>query len=322
MQEAVQDASSYTPDHDQARYAQTIKDFKERLQTARAAGLPKSKFAFKSGRKIIFPSVTAASSAANGSSSAIDDSDDSTPTQTPTPFSPRQSSRQDATTSYDSEDAEYDELSYKHLISDPTYNNSLSNLRHSVIDLRHPSSPSIPLHATLAVRHVKGSLLVLGVVDGATHVTNVRNCVLLVETGQLRLHDCKDVDVYLVCASRPIIEHSTGIRFAPLPGAYPPHPQHLFKAPPSSTSTSRDGPAQARTNKWDQVDDFNWLKQTPSPNWTVIPEAERIPDSTWKEVVPGTDKLGLTDILNAVGVRNAEKGRSRRGSETCGGDGF
>jgi hypothetical protein len=28
-------------------------------------------------------------------------------------------------------------------------------------------------------------------------------------------------------------------------------------------------------NLWQQVDDFNWLRAQQSPNWQVLPEAER-----------------------------------------------
>jgi hypothetical protein len=28
-------------------------------------------------------------------------------------------------------------------------------------------------------------------------------------------------------------------------------------------------------NQWDQIDDFKWLKAEQSPNWRVLPEAER-----------------------------------------------
>jgi hypothetical protein len=73
---------------------------------------------------------------------------------------------------------------------------------------------------------------------------------------------------------------------------------------------------------WDQVDDFKWLKQEASPNWRVLPEDERVSEEVWTDIVPGDSKHGLTDILKAVGLKDVEKGRSRRGSEAAGGDGF
>jgi Tubulin binding cofactor C len=37
---------------------------------------------------------------------------------------------------------------------------------------------------------------------------------------QFRMHECKNVDVYLSCSSRPIIEDCSGIRFSQLPDTY------------------------------------------------------------------------------------------------------
>ena len=59
-----------------------------------------------------------------------------------------------------------------------------------------------------------------GQVNGPIHVTDVQGSVLVVTCRQFRMHECKNVDVYLSCSSRPIIEGCSGIRFARLPGAY------------------------------------------------------------------------------------------------------
>jgi hypothetical protein len=247
-----------------------------------------------------------------------DDDGAATPRPKITPGSPPKESTYDS----NSGDSVYDDLSYKHLLGNITgHTNLLEDMNHSVIDMRHPTvsghgNPStVP---SFTIKHVKGSLIVLPEVTGATHVTGARNCVLVVETGQLRLHNSRDVTVYLKCKGRPIIEDSAGIKVAPLPERY------AYRRPAASSATIPETvpTAEPLENKWDHVDDFNWLKQTPSPNWRVLREDERVAEEVWKDVVPGTDKIGLTDILKAVGVRNAEKRRSRRGSETCGGDGF
>jgi hypothetical protein len=335
VQEEVQDASSYTPDYDQRKYAQELKDFKEKLQKAKAAGAQRSRFAFKSGRKITPAAPTA-------TSSAIADDEDATPT--PTSAQPGSASSPShntyntelrkpsdlliRTASFSQADSIIiDDQSYIHIILPPTIHDSISdilNLKHCIINMSHPSMHrGTACFPNMNIRDVEDSLLIIGNVQGAAHVTNVRNSVLVVATQQLRMHECEDADIYLTCASHPIIENCKGIRFAPLPQTYSnfersgSHPQGA-----SSTEREGDGTHTRPSNQWDQVDDFNWLKQEPSPNWCVLPEAERVPEETWKEIVPGTDKVGLTDILKAVGVRNAEKGRSRRGSETCGGDGF
>jgi hypothetical protein len=322
VQEEVQDASSWTPDHDQSTYARGLKDFKEKLQKARSAGAPKAKFSFKGGRKITASTPPAAAAAAS-STSAVNDSDATaqsssitTPSSTHSAYNTALRQPSDArlrTTSFSTAEAVLlDDHAYIHIITSgrvPSGGTSaITKLKHCIVNMSHPSACGPASSPNMNIRDVEDSLLVVARVKGATHVTNMRNSVLVLSTGQLRMHDCKDVDVYLSCASHPIIENCQRIRFAPLPEAYA-----NFTAQQSSSS---------QTNQWDQVDDFNWLKQEPSPNWSVLPESGRVTQETWTNIVPGSEKYGLTDILNAVGVRDAEKGRSRRGSETCGGDGF
>jgi hypothetical protein len=55
-------------------------------------------------------------------------------------------------------------------------------------------------------------------------------------------------------------------------------------------------------NQWDQVDDFKWLKAGHSPNWSVLPEEQRLKEEVWTETVPGGPGVGLDDILKKTGV--------------------
>ena len=56
-------------------------------------------------------------------------------------------------------------------------------------------------------------------------------------------------------------------------------------------------------NHWDQVDDFKWLKAEHSPNWSILPETERLQEEVWTTVDPGGQGMGLDDILKKVGIR-------------------
>jgi len=100
-----------------------------------------------------------------------------------------------------------------------TTSGTLSNLRRCIVDMSVPTASERPF-AGLALKNVKESLIVCGHVAGPAHVTNVQNSVIVVACRQFRMHECKNVDVYLQCGSRPIIEDCEGIRFAPLPEAY------------------------------------------------------------------------------------------------------
>ncbi|KAI8232620.1 Tubulin-specific chaperone C [Colletotrichum sp. SAR 10_77] len=63
-----------------------------------------------------------------------------------------------------------------------------------------------------------------------------------------------------------------------------------------------DTPEDPVKNQWDQVDDFKWLKSEPSPNWSVLPEEERLAEEIWTKTVPGEKGKDLHDILKAVGI--------------------
>ncbi|KAL1643720.1 hypothetical protein SLS58_004735 [Diplodia intermedia] len=179
-----------------------------------------------------------------------------------------------------------------HIILPPTASHATSagtiaNVRRCIVDMSQPTaeaSGGAPF-AGLTVKNVRDSLLVCGRVAGAIHITAVEGSVLVVRARQFRMHECKNVDVYLRCDSRPIIEDCAGIRFAPLPETY----------------THEDPSAQP--NLWDQVDDFKWLKAEHSPNWSVLPSELRTSEHVWKDLVPGSPDMGLEEIFEAVKIQ-------------------
>lgn len=167
--------------------------------------------------------------------------------------------------------------------SHATSSGSLTDLSRCIVDMSVPTVAGAPF-AGLALKNIKQSLIIAGQVAGAAHLTGLKNCIVVVESRQVRMHDCQDVDVYLRCMSRPIIEDCKCIRFAPLPDCY----------------KSKD--TEETEDKWNQVDDFKWLKAEHSPNWCVIPEREMVQEKVWKEVVPGAPGKGAEDILKEVGI--------------------
>jgi hypothetical protein len=94
---------------------------------------------------------------------------------------------------------------------------TVTNVRDSVIDM---SISAASAFATLTLKNIKGSLIVCGHVDGAVHITDVKDSVLVVATRQFRMHESKNVKVYMLCKSRPIIEDCEGIEFAEMPDCY------------------------------------------------------------------------------------------------------
>ncbi|KAI9707310.1 MAG: hypothetical protein M1836_000270 [Candelina mexicana] len=165
--------------------------------------------------------------------------------------------------------------------SHATSSGSLTALRRCVVDMSVPTASGQPF-AGLTLKNVRDSLLICGHVNGSTHVTSVENSVIVVACRQFRMHECRGCDVYLFCASRPIIEGCNDIRFAPLPENY-----ELVAEKPIE-------------NQWDKVDDFKWLKAEQSPNWSILPSEKRIHDEVWKHTVPGGPDLALDDILKTT----------------------
>jgi hypothetical protein len=94
---------------------------------------------------------------------------------------------------------------------------TITNIRNSIIDM---SISSTSAFATLTLKNIKNSLIICGHVDGAVHITGVENSVLLVATRQFRMHESRNVGVYMLCRSRPIIEDCVGIEFAELPACH------------------------------------------------------------------------------------------------------
>lgn len=97
---------------------------------------------------------------------------------------------------------------------------ALTNMKGCIVDMSVPtqagSGGGAPF-ASLALKDIEKSLIVAGHVDGPCHITGLRDSKVLVVARQVRIHECENVDFYLWCASRPIIEDCKGLRFAPAP---------------------------------------------------------------------------------------------------------
>ncbi|XP_070707935.1 tubulin-specific chaperone C [Pempheris klunzingeri] len=119
--------------------------------------------------------------------------------------------------------------------------------------------------STLHLKHIDSCEILCGPVSSSVFVDQCRNSTLAFPCQQLRTHNTVDTQVYVHVTSRAIIEDCHGVSFAPFSWSYPTLEEDFTVS----------GLDQDRNN-WSQVDDFNWLAAgTPSPNWTVVPEADR-----------------------------------------------
>ena len=90
-----------------------------------------------------------------------------------------------------------------------------------------------------------------------------------IAAAQCRVHDARDGAAlyHLRTSSRPIIEHSSDVAFAPF----------AFEYPGLGDALERAG-LGADAGTWREVDDFGWIKtHRASPNWRVLEEGERTP---------------------------------------------
>ncbi|KAL4859053.1 Tubulin-folding cofactor C [Chlorella vulgaris] len=136
---------------------------------------------------------------------------------------------------------------------------TLSDLEDCVVYLLAPL-------AALFLAGLRRCKVYTGPVAGACFIEGASDCVLMIAARQVRIHSAVGTDVYLRVRSHPIIEHSDKLRFAPYTPAYPGAQQDL-----EEQGLHTDAEAL-----WRQVDDFGWLRATPSPHWSELPADQHL----------------------------------------------
>ncbi|XP_030631357.1 tubulin-specific chaperone C [Chanos chanos] len=143
--------------------------------------------------------------------------------------------------------------------------------------LSHLTNCKVTLYgspSTLHIKNVRNCQILCGPVSSSVFVDQCSGCTLSFPCQQLRTHNTTDTKIYLHVTSRAIIEDCQNVAFAPFTWTYPGMDDDFIV---SGLDRER--------NNWSQVDDFNWLAaNTPSPNWSVIPEAVRT--DAWEIAVP------------------------------------
>ncbi|KAF9974221.1 hypothetical protein BGZ73_002407 [Actinomortierella ambigua] len=246
------------PSYDARQCLESIKAMSERLSQLRVKLVPKQKFSFKSrktGASVSSsPSPTPASSAAATPASMAVDSP---------ALSPNKSAVDESLF------MKFENRSNEHLfIGDLPHTTNdghakdvaLTNLTDCTINLVH----TIPLGA-IHVRNLKRCILVIPPVSGSILLHDCQGCTLIGACHQSRMHTSSDMTIYLHVTSEPIIEDCTDMRFAPY-GNFLPEEQldQLFQR--ASLDRTK--------NFYDQVRDFNWLRQQQSPNWRLLSPEE------------------------------------------------
>lgn len=135
----------------------------------------------------------------------------------------------------------------------------------SISDLSSCEVRLIGCLRALFVHKLRDCKVYVGPVFGSVLIEEVEGCVFVLASHQIRIHHTKGSDFYLRVRSRPIIEDCIGVRFAPYCLGYDGIERDL-----------KESNLDEETGNWANVDDFRWLKAVQSPNWSILPESERI----------------------------------------------
>jgi len=116
----------------------------------------------------------------------------------------------------------------------------------------------------LRLRNLRRCRVLAAAVVGSVFVDSLEDCQAFLAANQIRIHSSSSVDFYLRVNSKPIIEHTSAVRFAPLP------------PPDASLQALLDDAGLGQENdRWRAVEDFGWIKAAQSPHWSVLPDDER-----------------------------------------------
>ena len=141
----------------------------------------------------------------------------------------------------------------------------LSNLEDCTVSL-------CAVTGAMHVSNLRRCRIFTGPVAGSVLVNGCTDCVFMLVTRQIRIHDSTKCDWYLRVRSRPIIEHCSGMRFAP-------YELHYLQLRQQMEDTGFDA-NEGTGRMWAQVDDFRWHRAQHSPNWSVLPAEERLREIT------------------------------------------
>lgn len=119
--------------------------------------------------------------------------------------------------------------------------------------------------ATITIDDCTNCILFLGPVKGSVFFRNCRDCKCTLACQQFRVRDCRKLEVFLCCATQPIIESSTNIKFGCFQWYYP-----------ELAAQFKDAGLSIFNNIWSHVHDFTPVSG--ELNWSLLPENAVVQD--------------------------------------------
>lgn len=241
LEKLVAETSYFLPSYEVRASLKSISDLKQSLENLSSEFLPKKKFSFKNkGTK------KDTKSESKGPENA-----DSTLT------SKQQQSNYNARDSPGIRDKE-GEVLVKNFKGSDIGEFTISGLNSCEVRL-------IGSVRALFIHKLRNCKVYTGPVIGSILIDDVEGCTFAMASHQIRIHNATNSDFYLRVRSRPIIEDSSSVRFAPYCVNYEGIEEDL-----------KDASLGEETGNWENVDDFRWLRAVQSPNWSILAAAERI----------------------------------------------
>ncbi|TPX33849.1 hypothetical protein SmJEL517_g03288 [Synchytrium microbalum] len=250
LQEKINAATIYLPQYDQRQLALQTRQLSDELAVQRAALLPKSKFSFKSTRATVTAPV-ATKQNVDPVPAIAKPAEDQQYQPSPNSYSITTKANTYITTTQQD----------RHHQQEEAYIQQLSSC---VVDLS-----DMPSLAAVYISDLRDCVVRLPPVNGSVWVDRCQNLILFAACRQFRMHQTSKADIYLHVKSHPIIEHCTKINF----GRY-------ILSDESLQRTQLD----PQVNHYTSVEDFDWLKQHASPNWSTMTDDKQ--NKTWEAKHP------------------------------------
>ncbi|KAF8532049.1 tubulin binding cofactor C-domain-containing protein, partial [Gautieria morchelliformis] len=250
------DATPYLPSYDRGKYEQHLKVLEESLSRYRA---PKAKFAFKRTPSASTSRAPPALDSTKREPQKASSEASIVPSTTNLELSSRSSAQLTLSSLVRPTDVPPSQQTTLSRSSDIT----LTDLTDCIVNLAPRTSPKDVLAkfeptliiTALHARALSRVVLAMPPIEGSILLHDIHNSIIMVGCHQFRMHNSTNTTVLLHVLSNPIIECSHGIRF----GVYP---MALCRTSPQSLLE--------RSSKHSMVQDFDWIKSSPSPNWSIV----------------------------------------------------
>ncbi|KAJ3318149.1 hypothetical protein HDU76_000914 [Blyttiomyces sp. JEL0837] len=295
LEKKVTDATIYLPGYDQRQCAVQLQQLNEKVSTL---SKPTSKFSFGSRAGGLKSAATIAADNKQKEQEQLQQQQKVTNTEpssekSATAFIPPANA-----TTFQNQSNTYITLSPSSTTTETESSSRdiyLLNLKSSLIDLTNSPNQRGRIGA-IHVRNVSNCVIILGMVESSVMVDQCHGSVVVCGCRQFRMHNTTNTTIYLHVNSSPIIEDCTGIKVSPYSAD-----MNLSTTTSFNDSVSSVG-LDPGINKWNAIEDFNWLKSGKSPNWRVL-EGRDDKEGWFRRVIYGEDgqESGVVQVGENVG---------------------